>query len=126
MSGATASGTRAFLSRIKRDARDLGGLALSPIGIGTYLGNDDDADDARYTAAVVRAVEQGLNVIDTAINYRSQRSERAIGAALRQAFANAAATRDQLVIATKGGYLPFDGGRPRHLRHSVEDPWRKP
>ncbi|HET9788581.1 MAG TPA: aldo/keto reductase, partial [Pyrinomonadaceae bacterium] len=66
-------------------------LWLSSIGIGSYLGNADDATDANYCEAVVRAVELGANVIDTAANYRFQRSERSIGKALgeltRQGFA---------------------------------------
>jgi diketogulonate reductase-like aldo/keto reductase len=55
------------------------GLALSSIGIGTYLGNPDEATDTNYTNAVVRAVQLGVNVIDSAANYRFQRSERSIG-----------------------------------------------
>ena len=57
-------------------------LWLSSIGIGTYLGQPEDETDRRYTEAIVRAVELGANVIDTAANYRFQRSERSIGAAL--------------------------------------------
>ncbi len=56
---------------------------LSPIGIGTYLGNADEATDLSYTRAIVRAVQLGVNVIDTAANYRFQRSERSIGEALK-------------------------------------------
>jgi aryl-alcohol dehydrogenase-like predicted oxidoreductase len=59
------------------------GLVLSSIGIGTYLGNADEATDLAYTRSVVRAVELGVNVIDTAANYRFQRSERSIGEALK-------------------------------------------
>ena len=51
-------------------------LWLSSIGIGTYLGQADEHTDERYTGSVVRAVELGANVIDTAANYRFQRSER--------------------------------------------------
>jgi hypothetical protein len=50
-------------------------LWMSSIGIGTYLGNYDDATDQEYHQAAVRAVESGCNVIDSAINYRLQRSE---------------------------------------------------
>ena len=57
---------------------------LSSIGIGTYLGEPDAATDRGYAQAVVAAVEGGINVIDSAINYRFQRSERSIGAALRE------------------------------------------
>lgn len=51
---------------------------MSSVGIGTYLGEPDEATDQAYTAAVTRAVELSANVIDTAINYRFQRSERSI------------------------------------------------
>ena len=57
---------------------------MSSIGVGTYLGQPDEQTDQRYTEAVVRAVELGVNVIDTAANYRFQRSERSIGAALTE------------------------------------------
>src|SRR5262245_62268551 len=127
MQGATAAGTGSFCERTNRGVfRTWRGLSLSTVGIGTYLGSDDEADDTNYEAAVVRALERGLNVIDTAINYRSQRSERAVGAALRLASERGLARRDQVVVATKGGYLPFDGRRPRDFRAYLEETWMKP
>jgi len=48
-------------------------LKISSLGIGTYLGQPDDKVDASYAASVVASVESGINVIDTAINYRFQR-----------------------------------------------------
>jgi aryl-alcohol dehydrogenase-like predicted oxidoreductase len=57
----------------------------------------------------------GCNVIDTAINYRCQRSERAIGAALKE-LAVRGYDRSELIIATKGGFLPFDGAPPNGAR----------
>lgn len=93
---------------------------MSSIGIGTYLGQPDEQTDLGYAEAVVRAVELGVNVIDTAANYRFQRSERSIGAALSDLSGRGFA-RDELVICTKGGYLPFDGEPPRDVRGYVED-----
>lgn len=90
-----------------------GGLRLSSVGIGTYLGREDDATDGLYRRAVGRAVERSVNVVDTAINYRHQRSERAIGAALADLFARRALGRAEVFVATKGGYIPFDGEMPR-------------
>src|SRR6185503_14560612 len=87
-------------------------LSLSSIGIGTYLGNADEETDARYSEAISRAVSLGANVIDTAANYRFQRSERSIGKALRE-LKQQGFTRGEIVICTKGGYLPFDGAPPR-------------
>ena len=114
---ATAPGTLSYAARFQgrsasghfREIR--GGLVLSSFGIGTYLGDPDEATDQRYTAAVVAAVEGGVNVIDTAINYRLQRSERAIGAALKQLVSNGF-SREEFVLCTKGGFLTPDGDMP--------------
>lgn len=81
---------------------------VSSVGLGTYLGDPTDAVDDRYREAIVTGLEHGINLVDTAINYRCQRSERVVGAALRDADVE----RDEVVIATKGGFLPFDGSRP--------------
>jgi aryl-alcohol dehydrogenase-like predicted oxidoreductase len=102
------------------------GLVLSSIGIGTYLGNADDATDNSYTRSVVRAVELGVNVIDTAANYRFQRSERSIGEALKILANEHGIAREELVICTKGGYLPFDGAPPRNVREYVDETFVKP
>lgn len=102
------------------------GLWFSSIGLGTYLGEPDEETDVRYREAVVRAVELGCNVIDSAINYRFQRSERSIGEALDRLFKQGQAARDELIIATKGGYIPFDRAPPadmaRYLRETFFDP----
>lgn len=87
--------------------RDVQGLTVSNIGIGTYLGDMDDATDRGYTEAVSAALRAGVNCIDTSLNYRNQRSERSIGGALKQV-AQAGISRDEIVIATKAGYLVPD------------------
>jgi aryl-alcohol dehydrogenase-like predicted oxidoreductase len=127
---ATPDGTARYRDRFGERAaphhfRQRHGLELSSIGIGTYLGNPDETTDVRYTNAVVRAVELGVNVIDSAANYRFQRSERSIGAALK-ALAERGYARDELLLCTKGGYLPFDGAPPRHVREYVEETFVKP
>lgn len=114
---ATREGTERFRNRLANRVapghfRKQGDLWFSSIGIGTYLGEPDEPTDARYAEAIERAVELGVNVIDTAINYRFQRSERTIGEALRKLFGNGRAARDEIVIATKGGFLTPDGVMP--------------
>ena len=91
--------------------REVHRLILSSLGIGTYLGQPDERTDAAYTAAIVAAVESGINMIDAAINYRFQRSERSVGAALVQ-LEEKGFSRDQLVLCTKAGYLTPDGKLP--------------
>jgi aryl-alcohol dehydrogenase-like predicted oxidoreductase len=93
-----------------------GELRVSSLGIGTYLGREDQATDQAYEKAVTRALERGINVIDTAVNYRHQRSERAIGRALAAGVARGAFARDEVLVATKGGFIPFDGEVPRDPR----------
>jgi aryl-alcohol dehydrogenase-like predicted oxidoreductase len=115
-SRATAESTKRYADRFRGIAaaehfRQTHGLTLSSLGTGTYLGQADDKTDSRYTAAVVAAVESGLNLIDTAINYRFQRSERSIAAALKQ-LEQKGFSREEVVLCSKGGYLTPDGAMP--------------
>lgn len=128
---ATFEGTARYRERFKERAAETHfrleqNLCLSSIGIGTYLGNWDAATDERYTQAVTRAVELGVNVIDTAANYRFQRSERSIGAALARLIEEKIAARDEILICTKGGYLPFDNEPPKDVRGYVEETFVRP
>ncbi len=128
---ATLEGTKRYRERFNDTAapnhfREQQNLYLSSIGIGTYLGNADDETDARYSASVVRAVELGANVIDTAANYRFQRSERSIGKAMLQLTEAKGFSREEIIVCTKGGYLPFDGAPPRDMRRYVEETFVEP
>jgi aryl-alcohol dehydrogenase-like predicted oxidoreductase len=127
---ATPAGTARYRERFQSTAaphhfHDQQGLWLSSIGIGTYLGEPDAQTDARYADTVKRTVELGANVIDTAANYRFQRSERAIGKAL-EALSQEGFARDEIVLCTKGGYLPFDGAPPSDVRRYVEETFVRP
>ena len=93
-----------------------GELWLSSIGLGTYLGEPDDTADRHYTEAIATALHSGINVLDTAINYRHQRSERNIGAALKQEIESGELKRDEVLVCTKAGYLSFDGNPPADPR----------
>src|SRR5271163_731442 len=113
---ATQDGTKKYAARFAGRAaeghfREHQGLWLSSLGIGTYLGEPDASTDQAYTDAIVAAVESGINVIDAAINYRFQRSERSIGAAIKY-LAKQGIAREEFVLCTKGGYLTPDGAMP--------------
>ena len=62
--------------------REAQGCHVSSLGLGTYLGAMSPRGRRGYTAAVLAAVRGGINFIDTSLNYRNQRSERAIGQAI--------------------------------------------
>ncbi len=116
---ATVEGTARYAARFAtrfgaRHFRPFGAQDwhASSIGLGSYLGECDDADDAGYTASTAVALDSGINLLDTAINYRCQRSERVLGAALARACAGGQVARDEVIVCTKGGYVPLDGVQP--------------
>ena len=119
---ATVEGSRRYADKLAGRLaaghfRELaGGVAASTLGLGTYLGPEDGATDVLYQDAAVHALELGVNVLDTAVNYRHQRSERAIRTALGTAISRGVIRRDEVVVATKGGFIPFDGAVPRDPR----------
>lgn len=114
---ATTAGTRRFAARTTGRIGDFlrtlpRNLMASALGMGSYLGDCTDAEDVAYTNTVRAAIAGGVNVLDTAINYRCQRSERAVGHAVVEAIASGAVRRDELIVCTKGGYVALDGTPP--------------
>ena len=112
---ATPEGTASYAKKHKAHEhhwRPALGLTLSSVGMGSYLGNADPLTDAKYAAALVQALSSGINVIDSAINYRYQRSERNLGLGLRQAVEKGLVSRDQVLLCTKGGFISGDMGPP--------------
>ncbi|MBI4907876.1 MAG: aldo/keto reductase [Acidobacteria bacterium] len=118
LKAATVAGTREYGARFAQYEaagfyRKAQGLTVSSLGLGSYLGDMTDVADAAYTAAAAAALDGGINFIDTSLNYRQQRSERAIGAAL------AGRRREEIVLCTKAGFLVPDA-MPNHLHgHDV-------
>jgi aryl-alcohol dehydrogenase-like predicted oxidoreductase len=114
---ATTTGTRRFIARIANRDEEFARhfprkLTVSALGIGSYLGDCTDAEDELYRLSVHAAINSGVNVIDTASNYRCQRSERVVGQAIVEAIAAGEVRRDELVVCTKGGYVALDGEPP--------------
>jgi pyridoxine 4-dehydrogenase len=90
-----------------------GAMRLTGRGI---LGEPEDPEQA--PRVLRRAVELGVNLIDTADSYGPEVSERLIAEALHP-------YPNELVIATKGGLTRPGGrwvpdGRPEHLREACE------
>jgi aryl-alcohol dehydrogenase-like predicted oxidoreductase len=129
---ATPAGTRRFRERHAGQIPAAhfrpgpGDLTVASLGLGTYLGDPDDRTDAAYGAAVVAAVALGSNILDTAANYRAQRSERVVGLALAAMIDAGEIRRDEVVLCTKGGYLPFDGAYPADPGRWIYETYVKP
>jgi aryl-alcohol dehydrogenase-like predicted oxidoreductase len=99
-------------------------LRVSRIAFGTWqLGGDwGQFEEETAIAAIRRARELGVNFFDTAQAYGFGASERLLGKALRDELTR---SRDQLVIATKGGLRMTDIGlvrdaSPEWLREGVD------
>jgi pyridoxine 4-dehydrogenase len=109
---------------------DVGGdLTVNRLGYGAMrITGDgvwgDPPDRDRAKAAVRKAVELGVNFIDTADSYGPEVSENLIAEALHP-------YADDLVIATKGGFQRSGpnkwepDGRPEHLREALEGSLRR-
>ncbi|WP_457599921.1 aldo/keto reductase [Hydrogenivirga sp.] len=100
--------------------KEFGGEKLSEIGIGTYLGELDEETDRRYEETIRLGAELGVNVVDTAINYRYMKSERVIGRVIGDV------GRDKLFVSTKGGYVPFDADANEDPKVFFEGNFLKP
>src|SRR3989440_3935599 len=104
-----------------RKVRPLGFGAMRITGEGIW-GPPPDHDEA--IAVLRRAVELGVNLIDTADSYGPEVSENLIAEALHP-------YPDDLLVATKGGLVrPGPGswepdGRPEHLREACENSLRR-
>jgi aryl-alcohol dehydrogenase-like predicted oxidoreductase len=122
---ATAESTASYARRHSELAANfrpmLSGLSVSSVGIGTYLGDPDEETDRAYEEALKTALLGGINLVDTAVNYRFQRAERTIGKVLGELVGSGQLRREEVVIATKGGYITFDGGMPANPREWFEE-----
>lgn len=124
--GGTAEFARNHANVAHNHFKQFNDLTLSSVGIGTYLGNPDDPTDLLVKDAVVKSVTLGVNVIDTAINYRSQKAERSVGKAVAQIIEKGKAKRDQLFISTKNGYVTNDGDAKEDFWQNVQNTLVKP
>lgn len=126
--GAQATDTSHYFTQRKKlchvdKVKKLHSLSVSAISIGTYLGNPDDVTDEAYEQSLEWALLHGCNFIDTAINYRCQRSEKNIGRVLHKLIQQKKIKRAEVVIATKGGFLPFQDYPPKNLQEYIQKTW---
>jgi aryl-alcohol dehydrogenase-like predicted oxidoreductase len=116
---ATAPGTELFAKKAGLESlsfsyrADSNKLILSSIGLGTYMGEVTDEVDKLIEDAVYESIHNGVNVLDTSINYRGMKSERAIRSGLKRVFSSGLAKRESIFVSTKAGFIPADadGGK---------------
>lgn len=100
------------------------GVLVSPLCLGTMnFGDATSAEDSR--AIIARALDAGINFIDTADKYQDGESERIVGQALQDL-----GRRQQVFLATKGfnrmGDGPNEAGASRyHILRACEASLRR-
>jgi aryl-alcohol dehydrogenase-like predicted oxidoreductase len=102
------------------------GVQISSLGLGTYLGDSSDSADALYVEAIQTALSSGINLLDSAVNYRCMRSERNIGQALGALIQEKKISREEVVLCTKGGFIPYEGQPPAHPEKYFQEAYFKP
>jgi len=120
---ATPEGTKKFADRqqvaSQQNYKNIHNLTLSNVGVGTYLGNPDTETDKLVEEAIKKSVLGGINVIDTAINYRAQKAERSMKNAISQLINNNDISREEIFVSTKNGYVTNDGDIQEDLMQYV-------
>lgn len=107
---ATPAGTAAYSEAHPAPAghyRIAQGLTLSSLGMGSYLGGTAQEARREYGAATHACLRGGVNVLDTAANYRDQASERDLGRGLARFVADGG-DRCGVLVCSKAGFLHGD------------------
>ncbi|HEX2445686.1 MAG TPA: aldo/keto reductase [Vicinamibacterales bacterium] len=103
--------------RLGREGPSVSAVGLGCMGMSDFYGT---ADDERSVATIHRALDRGINFLDTADAYGPFTNERLVGRAIRE-------RRDEAVVATKFAYVRSDegafvgiDGRPEYVRKACD------
>lgn len=99
------------------------GLVFSKLGLGTFNAEPYKEENYvfHYIEAVKEAIKSGINLIDSASNYRYGQSEKEIGEALDELFSEGVCKREELIICSKGGFIQLDYPFPKNPYIWIEE-----
>ncbi|MBM4124334.1 MAG: DUF255 domain-containing protein [Nitrospira sp.] len=125
---ATPGGTGAYAVRfVNRAGRTHGygplgstGLTVSKLGFGGYRVGADEPD---HRAALVKALREGCNLIDTSTNYTDGESERLVGSVLAGAIKQGEVSRDAILVVSKIGYAQGQNLKQAEAREKAGTPY---
>lgn len=123
---ATADGTLEYAQK-HSDTKEFfikhNGVVFSKLGLGTFNKEPYKEENYlfNYVDSIKSALQNGINFIDTAINYRYQQSEKEIGYILGEMIKNDEIKRENIIIASKGGFIPLEYPFPDNPYHWIRD-----
>jgi len=98
-------------------------LIFSKLGLGTF--NKEPYKEENYVfhyiEGVKEAVKNGINLIDTASNYRYGQSEKEIGIALKELMEQNIVKREELIICSKGGFIQLQYPFPENPYEWIDE-----
>lgn len=96
-------------------------LIFSKLGLGTFNLEPYKEENYlfHYVESVKEAIKSGINLIDTASNYRYGQSEKEIGIALKEL--EDEVKREELIICSKGGFIQLDFPFPTNPYTWIEE-----
>ena len=103
---------------------EVGAIGLGLMGMSQSYGTPADRDERESIVTIHRALELGVNFLDTAEVYGPFTNEELLGRAIRD-------RRDRAIVATKFGFRIVNGAmsgldsRPEHIREAVEGSLRR-
>jgi aryl-alcohol dehydrogenase-like predicted oxidoreductase len=124
MSFATPLGTLSFAKRFSH-YKDFyirhNELIFSKLGLGTYNLEPYKEENYvfHYIESVKEAIRSGINLLDTASNYRYGMSEKEIGIALKEL--GDEVKREELIICSKGGFIQLEYPFPANPYEWIEE-----
>jgi aryl-alcohol dehydrogenase-like predicted oxidoreductase len=103
-------------------------LIFSKLGLGTF--NKEPYKEENYVfhyiEGVKQAIKSGINLIDTASNYRYGQSEKEIGVALEELLQEQSISRQELIICSKGGFIQLEYPFPSNPYDWIDEHILKP
>ncbi|HEX9464368.1 MAG TPA: aldo/keto reductase [Alphaproteobacteria bacterium] len=103
------------MRRLGRNGPQVSAIGLGCMGMTPIYGQPDDAE---VTATIHRAIDLGINFLDSADAYANGKNEEVVGRALK-------GKRDKVILATKFGQKPWDparriDSRPEYVQQACE------
>ena len=129
---ASPEGTAKYAARIVSQSRHDGhmehgysqfgnsGLTTSRLGFGTYR---VDTRDTEHRDALMKALREGVNLIDTSTNYMDGDSERLVGSVLRDLIKSGEMTREEVIVVSKIGYVQGHNLKQAEAREQAGRPY---